>query len=54
MADANAIPEFWFGHGESVSADQQRRWFVADPAFDQLCIEHFAADYTAAAAGLLD
>jgi uncharacterized protein (DUF924 family) len=54
MANADTILEFWFGHGESVDADHQRRWFVADPAFDQLCVESFAADYAAAAAGQLD
>jgi uncharacterized protein (DUF924 family) len=54
MADANAILEFWFGHGEPVSAEHQRRWFVADPAFDQLCVERFADDYAAAAAGQLN
>jgi len=49
MADANAILEFWFGHDEPVSADHQRRWFVADAAFDRLCLQRFAADHAAAA-----
>jgi uncharacterized protein (DUF924 family) len=54
MADANAILEFWFGHGEPVSADHQRRWFAADAGFDRLCVERFAGDHAAAAAGELD
>jgi uncharacterized protein (DUF924 family) len=54
MADANAILEFWFGHAEPVSADQQRRWFAADASFDRLCVERFAGDHAAAAAGELD
>jgi uncharacterized protein (DUF924 family) len=53
MADANAILEFWFGHGEPVSADHQRRWFAADASFDRLCVERFARDHAAAAAGEL-
>jgi len=54
MADANAILELWFGHGEPVSADHQRRWFAADASFDRLCVERFARDHAAAAAGELD
>src|SRR5215469_10195480 len=54
MADADAIIEFWFGPNEAVSDDHQRRWFVPDPRFDRLCIDHFAADYAAASAGELD
>ncbi len=54
MADANAILEFWFGHGEPVSADHQGRWFAADASFDRLCVERFAGDHAAAAAGQLD
>jgi uncharacterized protein (DUF924 family) len=54
MADANAILEFWFGHDEPVSADCQRRWFAVDASFDRLCLERFAGDHAAAAAGELD
>ena len=54
MADANAILEFWFGDDEPVSADHQRRWFAADASFDLLCVERFASDHAAAAAGELD
>ncbi len=54
MADADAILEFWFGHGDPVSADHQRRWFTADTGFDRLCVERFAGDHAAAAAGELD
>jgi uncharacterized protein (DUF924 family) len=54
MADADAILEFWFGHGDPVSADHQRRWFAADTGFDRLCAERFAGDHAAAAAGELD
>ncbi len=54
MADAEAIFEFWFGCDETVGADRQQQWFAADPAFDRLCAERFADDYTAAAAGQLD
>ena len=54
MADADAILEFWFGHDEPVSADHQRRWFAPDAGFDQLCVERFAGDHAAAAAGELD
>jgi uncharacterized protein (DUF924 family) len=54
MADAHAILEFWFGPDETVSAHHQQQWFAADPAFDRLCVERFAGDYAAAAAGQLD
>jgi uncharacterized protein (DUF924 family) len=54
MADANAILEFWFGHGEPVSADRQQRWFAADASFDRLCAERFAGDHAAASAGELE
>lgn len=54
MPDADSILEFWFGRDEPVSADHQRRWFASDASFDQLCVERFAGDYAAAAAGELD
>jgi uncharacterized protein (DUF924 family) len=54
MADANAIHEFSFGHGEAASDDHQRRWFAADASFDRLCVERFADDHAAAPAGELD
>jgi len=54
MADADAILEFWFGPDEAAGDDHQRRWFVADPNFDRLCVERFASDYAAASAGELD
>ena len=54
MADANVILEFWFGHGEPVSADHQQRWFATDAGYDRLCVERFAGDHAAAAAGQLD
>ncbi len=54
MADADSILEFWFGYDEPVSADHQRRWFAADTGFDRLCVERFAGDQAAAAAGELD
>jgi uncharacterized protein (DUF924 family) len=54
MADAEAILEFWFGHDEPVSAEHQRRWFAADAGFDRLCVERFADNHAAAAAGELD
>jgi uncharacterized protein (DUF924 family) len=54
MASAQAILEFWFGPDGTVSAEQQRQWFAADPTFDSCCAERFAADYAAAASGQLD
>jgi len=45
--------QFWFGPNDRPRHDR-REWFVADPAFDQLCLERFLGDYRRAAAGRLD
>ena len=54
MADIHTILDFWFRSGQTLRADRRRLWFSVDPGFDRLCIERFAGDYAAAAAGGLD
>jgi len=52
MARVDEILEFWFGAGDDPQ--RERRWFVADPTFDQACTAGFLADHERADAGALD
>jgi uncharacterized protein (DUF924 family) len=51
MSRADEILVFWFGADPVTVQSRQQLWFSANPTFDQLCTEHFAADHEAAAAG---
>ena len=52
MERVNEILQFWFGDGSDP--EHERRCFVQDAGFDQVCRNGFPADHERAARGELD